>query len=193
MKTTLMFALIICVAGLSACDDEKSGPDYNTLCTTSCGVDETCNLLDSLTLEQCIVECEEEAVNQLDGFFEAFVQCKEEKTCQELSEGGKNSTICYDENVDECVTDTENYLHAACSKKLECEGIEEPTIEEMNECKETMHGDGNVLRCFTESKLQEAEICIEEADTCTPDPIKECVETILSLTLGNNPSNNQTD
>ncbi|MBU1238141.1 hypothetical protein KKF84_11040, partial [Myxococcota bacterium] len=135
--------------------------------------------------------CQEQAVNQLDGFFEAFVACKEEQTCQELSEGGENSTICYDENTEECTTDTTDYLETACTVRLDCDGIADPTEQEMSDCMSNMIADGNILICFTPSKLAEATLCIETADSCTPDPVKECVESVLGLTLGNNPANNQ--
>ncbi len=190
MKTSIMLMLISSLFLFAACDDDSdSGPDYEDLCATSCAIDDTCNLLDTLTVAECEAACQEQAVNQLDGFFEAFVACKEDHTCQELSEGGENSTICYDENVEECTTDTTDYLETACTVRLDCDGISEPTTEEMEDCMDTMLADGNVLRCFTPSTLAEATACIADSDSCTPDPVKICVEDVLGLTLGNSSSN----
>lgn len=175
---------------LAACGDgADDGLDYAELCATSCEVDKTCDLLDGLTAEQCVTACRETAENQLDGFFEAFVLCKEEKSCEDLSEGGENSTICYDENIAECTTDTADYLEAACAKKLECDGIDEPTPAQMDACKATLHGDGNILRCFTPDKLAETVACIEKATSCSPDPVRDCVDEILGLVLGNENTN----
>lgn len=108
------------------------------------------------------------------------MSCKEEKTCEELSEGGENSTVCYDENIGACTTDTEEYLDVACTVKLECDGIDRPTEAQLNDCKATMHGDKNILRCFRAAKLQEAVECIKTAE-CTPDPVRNCVEVQGSI------------
>ncbi len=193
MRTLFSILIILSLSFvISACDDsEDDSPDYDTLCERSCEVDETCNLLDGATVEQCLIDCKEQAVNQLDSFFEAFVSCKEEHTCLELQEGGENTLICYEENGDECTTDTTAYLDASCLKRLECDGITDPTQTEIDECKENLHADGNIIRCFQPSTLNETIACIEDADSCSPDPVKICVEDFLGLTLGNSSTNNQ--
>ena len=184
MKNAILIASFLGMIFAACGSDGEDSLDYNGLCTTSCEVDEACDLLDNLSIDQCISACEATAMNHLAGFFEAFVACKAEKSCQELSEGGENSNVCYDDNIAECTTDTSDYLDAACTTKLECDGVDGPTTAQMDKCKETMHGDGNILRCFEDSKLADAESCIENASSCSPDPVKDCVESILGITLG---------
>lgn len=180
---TTTLATVVFLA--SACGGGGSdGPDPAEVCNTICEKEDTCDLLGNATLQDCLVECEDYAGYMLDDYLAAMADCFTEKTCQELSVTQTPQDACYEENVDLCTTDTSDYVEAACLKSFECDGITDPTPQQVDECENRMHADGNILICFEPSKIAELVACIENATFCNPNPVRTCVKDVVGLELG---------
>ncbi|MBN2724208.1 MAG: hypothetical protein JXR95_09075 [Deltaproteobacteria bacterium] len=190
MKT--LFFILLSVLVIPSCDDSSSNINYNTVCEDMCNREDECDLLGGDTLEECIAECEDFAVNMLDDFVTGVSVCTTEKTCEELAMGDEVRDVCYDENLDSCTTDVDSYIETACLKILECNGNTEPTSSELETCEGQMHGDGNIFICFKQSVIDSVEDCIANSAECTPNPVNECVEDILGIDMGSSSTNNQT-
>lgn len=182
-------ALAYMIAGGMACGNEGGGPDPAVVCPTLCEKQDECDLLGQVTYEQCVTECLGFAGNMLDGYLSALTECTEEKACADLTVGVTAQGVCYTENVALCTTDTSGYVEAACYKELECDGIPDPTTQQMDECILRMHADGNILICFEQRKVDELEACVKAAVSCNPNPIKDCALSVVGLTLGQGGSN----
>jgi len=184
MKTLISIILASSVFMIS-CDDSSSSPDYTSICDDMCNKEAECDLLGDATLEECVIECNDFATNMLDPFVEAVGTCTVEKTCEELAAGDEIRDVCYDENVEICDTNIDAYVEAACLKILECNGNEDPTSQELEECAGQMHGDGNIFICFKQSVIDSVTECVTNATECNPDPVNVCVEDILGIDMGN--------
>ena len=191
MRKTLSLGLLLILSySLSACgDDSSDGPDPAEVCPTICQKESDCDLLGNTSYEDCVAECLGYAENMLDPYLEAITTCTQEKSCVELEEGVTAQGLCYEENVDLCTTDTEAYVEAACLKRFECDGVDDPTTEQMSTCQDQMHADGNILICFQKSAVDALIACIESAQSCNPNPVNTCAKDVVGLELGN--SNNQ--
>jgi hypothetical protein len=172
------------VFGASCGDDGSSGVNPTDVCTTICEKEQSCDALGGATLEECVADCEEHAAYMLEDYLAATGPCMEEKTCEELLAGETSRDACYEENLDLCTTDTSGYVEAACLKLLECDGIDEPTEAELQECTDRMHADGNVLICFKPAKIGELRDCVENATFCNPNPVNTCAREVVGLDLG---------
>ncbi len=170
--------------GLFACGDDGSGPDPTEVCPTLCQKDDDCELLGNSTYDECVTECLGFADSMLDTYLAALAECTSEKTCAELTTGVTSQGLCYEENVDLCTTNTDDYVEAACLLELSCDGIDEPTTAQLDECMDRMHADGNILICFEPSKIAELTTCVENATECNPNPVNKCVLDITGLELG---------
>lgn len=170
---------------LIACDDNSSSnPDYESICSDICTKESECSVLDG-TIEECEAECLDFSKNMLDDFIEAIGECTMEKTCEELDSGDEFSDICYQESVESCTTDVESYVETACLKILECNGNDDPTAQELEQCEGQLHGDGNIFICFTQETINSVEDCITNSTSCNPNPVNICVEDILGIDMGN--------
>ena len=186
MKFTVTTTLsVLALAMFPACGDSSSDkPDPGEVCDTVCQKEESCNLLGTATVQDCLAECEEYAGYMLDSYLSALGDCFGEKSCDELAVTATPQDACYEDHVDLCTTDTESYVEAACVKDFECDGITDPTAAQMANCMERMHADGNILICFEPAKIAELQSCVENAESCTPNPIRECTLEVVGLELG---------
>ncbi|MDY0000872.1 MAG: hypothetical protein RBU30_06225 [Polyangia bacterium] len=193
LKKILPFLGMLLFFGMSAaCGDDDGGPDPQEVCPSLCQKQDECALLGQVTYEQCVTECLGFAGNMLDDYLFALVTCTETKDCSELTVGVTAQGVCYTENVELCTTNTDDYVEAACTKELECDGITDPTTQQMDECISRMHADGNILICFEQHKVDELEACVEGATSCNPNPLKDCALSVVGLELGlggQNPTN----
>lgn len=174
---------------LVACGDDDGGPDPVQVCPDICQKEADCDLLGNATYEDCVAECLGFAENMLDAYLEALVACNEEKTCAELEAGVTAQGLCYEENVDLCTTNTDGYLEAACRLELSCDGVEDPTTQQLDNCMDRMHGDGNILICFEPAVIADLQACVEAATECNPNPVNKCVLDIVGLELGQSGQN----
>jgi hypothetical protein len=186
MRTLMMFLLLALVA--VACGDD-SGPDPVVVCPDLCQKEADCDLLGNQTYDACVAECLSFAGNMLDGYLAAYVACTEEKTCAELEAGITAQGLCYEENVDLCTTNTDDWVEQACLTSLACDGNDDPSAAELNDCMDRMHGDGNVLICFEPDIIATLTACVANATECNPSPIPHCALEIVGLELGNSGQN----
>lgn len=185
-KTLFLGFLLIILSSLGGCgEDSSKGPDPTEVCPTICEKEADCDLLGNTTYEDCVAECLGYAENMLVPYLEAITTCTQEKSCEELEEGVTAQGLCYEENVALCTTDTEAYVEAACLKNFECEGIDDPSTEQMSACLDQMHADGNILICFQKSAVDDLIDCIESAQNCNPNPVNTCAKDVVGLDLGN--------
>lgn len=183
MARGLLSALIVALL-LSGCGDDGGGPDPAEVCPDLCQKQEDCDLLGNATYQECVDECLGFAEYMLNDYLDALNECTSEKTCAELTVGVTSQGLCYQENVDLCTTDTSGYVEAACLLELSCDGIDDPTTQQLEDCTDRMHGDGNILICFEPSKINELESCVQDATECTPNPVNKCVLDVTGLVLG---------
>ena len=188
MKTVILTAGSLM---FGACDNGSSVPDYASACEAACENELECELLGDTTLEECASSCENEGTQMCDDFFSAYTECRATSSCTMLDDWGENVPPCYEQNVDLCTSDTTEYVEVACRAQLECDGVDDPTSAQLEECLETMRGDGNIIICFQQSMIDQTIRCIEAAESCTPDPVNDCALEVLGLVLGNSgiPSN----
>jgi len=184
MCMSLMMVLMMTPFAI-ACDSGGSGPDPVEVCPAICQKEDDCDLLGNQTYDDCVAECLSFADNMLDRYLEAYATCTEEKTCADLEAGVTAQGLCYEENLDLCTTNTDQWVEEACRTDLACQGIDDPTPEELDECMDRMHGDGNVLICFEPSVIASLTSCVVNATECTPSPIPHCAMEIVGLELGN--------
>lgn len=169
---------------LFACDGDTDGPDPHEVCPTICQKTADCDELGNSTDEECVTECLGFADNMLDPYLEALPSGTEEKTCAELDLGVTAQGLCSEENVSLCTTNTDGHVEAACRLELSCDGIDDPTQQQLESCMTRMHGDGNILICFEPAKIAELEACVEAADRGNPNPVRACVDEVIGLELG---------
>ncbi len=186
---TYVLTLLLLVPLIAACDNESDGPDPAEVCPAICQKEADCELLGNQTYDNCVAECLSFANNMLDSYLAAYAACTEEKSCADLEAGVTAQGLCYEENVDLCTTSTDNWVEQACLTSLACDGNDDPTTAELDECKERMHGDGNVLICFEPSVIATLTTCVENATECNPSPIPHCALEIVGLELGNSGHN----
>jgi len=179
-----LFILLTCNPACNGGGGDVDAPDPAEVCPTVCQKEDDCDVLGTATYEECLAECLDFGDNMLDGYLEALAICTEEKTCAELTGGVTSQGACYQENVDLCTTNTDDYVEAACLVELACDGNDDPTTQELDTCMERMHGDGNILICFEPAVIAELKTCVESANGCHPNPIPTCVQDIVGLELG---------
>jgi hypothetical protein len=136
-----------------------------------------------------VAECLSFAGNMLDGYLAAYAVCTAQKTCAELEAGITAQGVCYEENVDLCTTNTDEWVEQACLTSLACDGIDDPSAAELNDCMDRMHGDGNVLICFEPDVIATLTACVTNATECNPSPVPHCALEIVGLELGNSGHN----
>ncbi len=186
MRRMMSLMMILMGAQLGAgCSDTGEGPDPIEVCPDMCQKEVDCDLLGNQTYDDCVAECLSFASNMLDSYLEAYAICSEAKTCEELEAGVTAQGLCYEENLDLCTTNTDAWVEQACLTSLACDGVDDPTTEELDECMELMHGDGNVLICFEPDVIATLTACVANAVECNPSPIPHCAMEIVGLELGN--------
>ncbi|MFH2008004.1 MAG: hypothetical protein ABI333_15585 [bacterium] len=186
-SAALMTILLAAAMGPSCNGDD--GPDPAEVCPSICQKEADCDLLGTTTYDACVAECLGFADNMLDDYLEALAACTEEKTCAELTAGVTAQGICYEENEALCTTNTDDWVEAACLTSLSCDGIDDPTPQQLQECMDRMHGDGNILICFEPSVIANLTTCVESATECNPSPIPHCALEVVGLELGNSGHN----
>lgn len=110
-----------------------------------------------------------------------YLNCMKNATCNQLQ---NDDQLCIDTAKVYCSTDTSVYNRTACLKILECDGIENPTETQIEQCIQRQHGEGDMIGCFEPQKVAETVSCIENAQTCSPSPVQTCVYDILGMELG---------
>ncbi len=189
MRGTMILMTILITAPVGVgCSEPGDGPDPMEVCPVMCQKETDCDLLGNQTYDDCVAECLSFANNMLDSYLEAYARCTEEKSCEELEAGVTAQGLCYEENVDLCTTNTDAWVEQACLTSLACDGIDEPTDEQLGDCMDLMHGDGNVLICFEPDVIATLTSCVANAVECTPSPIPHCAQEIVGLELGNSGS-----
>jgi len=189
MKTKLSILMSILALSLLviACDDDGGGGiNAEQWCADTCQKTVECAL--GPTLAECTAECEEMAANMLEGYLDAYKTCLLDAECAELT---ADALMCTEGSEALCTTDTAEYNRAACLKILECDGNTDPTEDEITQCISRQHGDGDMIKCFKPSRVQETIDCIEAATACSPAPVATCVYDLLGLELGTGSNNQQ--
>ncbi len=164
----------------SSCgSDSSSGVDPKDWCDTVCEKTIECAL--GPTLEECRQECLLMAENLREDYLENYQECMETATCDQLQ---ADNELCVAASKVYCTTDTAEYNRTACLKILECDGVENPTETQIEQCIQRQHGDGDLVGCFESRQVDDVISCIEQAQTCSPSPVATCVYDILGLELG---------
>ena len=94
MRRMLLLVPIFAVSiSFPGCGDEDSGPDPVEVCPDLCQKQEECELLGNATYDECVTECLGFAESMLDTYLQALVDCSSEKTCAELTVGGRAAIL----------------------------------------------------------------------------------------------------
>ncbi len=113
MRTFATYLLMLLMTPLVGACDNGSGPDPTEVCPAICQKEADCDLLGNQTYDDCVAECLSFANNMLDSYLEAYAECTEAKTCAELEQGVVAQGLCYEENVDLCTTNTDDWVEQA--------------------------------------------------------------------------------
>lgn len=180
MKPFILSCVPFFFFSITACgSDSSSGTNPGDACDAICAKTVECAL--GPTLEECRANCLLTAPNMLEDYIENELECMKTASCEQLA---ADENLCTDAAKVYCTTDTAVYNRTACLKILECDGVENPTESQIEQCIQRQHGDGDLIGCFEPRKVDATVSCIEDAPSCTPSPVSTCVYDNLGLELG---------
>ena len=171
MWTALAVALFLVGCGDSSNGNGNGTPDLTEECTDICEVWVSCGLEDSMP--QCMDWCQAYYEIRLPAVVDAMRGCAQTTACGTVDQ-------CYDESEQYCTNDPTDVFELACNRDLvECDGIPNPTTQELAACVADLEQGYEYETCMIDSYLDVLADCLETLESyCDWDwPIETCEDT----------------